>query len=215
MRFHHLLVMLIFAGCLSGLAAENDGLVIVDAIWKSGTREANVTSKIRGRVRNDSVEFPLTIESLGDPNRGHQKILRITFRYHGVEHTIECAEGRTLRLPPPTADVPDATFGGDQRGQIQRITDATKVVGIPKKGMQIVQAVFGTDGIWRDVTVIVQQGVTEDRWQVDLHFPYTELGGDPAKGKGKHLIIGYRLDGTPKVAIFDELTNRSIPVSLP
>jgi hypothetical protein len=48
-----------------------------------------------------------------------------------------------------------------------------------------------------------------------LFASFPELGGDPAKGKVKHLIIGYRLDGTPKVAIFDELRGRSIPVSLP
>ena len=217
MRFQQLIAALMLTACLGVVAAEDEGLVIVDAVWKSGTREANVTSKIRARVHDDSVEFPLRVDSLGDPHKGHQKVLRITFRYRGVTHTIECLEGRTLRLPPAT-DAPDTaekTFGGDQRGQVQRITDAMNVAGIPKKGLEIVQAAFGADGLWRDVTATIQQQVTEDRWKADLSFPYSELGGDPAKGRIKHLIVGYRLDGKPKVAIFDELRGRSLPVSLP
>jgi hypothetical protein len=215
MRFTRLFVFLLFAGCLFGRAAEEEGLVIVDAIWKGGIRESNVTSKVRERVHSDTVEFQATRDTLGDPAKGHQKMLRVTYRFHGIEHTLEVAEGRTLRLPTATADVPDTTLTGDQRWQIQRITDATKAVTIPKKGLEIVQAVFGTNGLWRDVTAIVQQGVAENRWQAELHFPYTELGGDPAKGKGKQLIIGYRLDGTPKVGIFDETKDKVIHANLP
>jgi hypothetical protein len=216
MHFRQLLAAVMFAAS-PGVAAEDEGLVIVDAKWKSGSREANVTSKIRARVHDDSMVFRLSVEALGDPYKGHSKILHITYRYHGVEHTLEEPEGWTLRLPQETAGSADKTFSGDQRAQVQRITAATKVVGMgaPKKGMEIVQVVFGTNGIWRDVTDIVREQLVEGRWKADLHPPYSELGGDPAKGREKHLIVGYRLDGTAKVTIFDSLGDASFSVSLP
>ena len=68
----------------------------------------------------------------------------------------------------------------------------TKNVEIPQKGVEIVQAAFGINGMWRDVTAQVQQAVTNDAWQAELHYPFTELGGDPVIGKPKHLIVGYR-----------------------
>jgi hypothetical protein len=83
---------LLFAACLRLAAAEEEGLVIVDAVWRSSTRESNVTSTIRARVHDDSLEFPARVDALGEPHKGHQKILRVIYRYHGVENTIEVVE---------------------------------------------------------------------------------------------------------------------------
>jgi hypothetical protein len=218
-HFHQLLAALMFAICLRVVAADDEGLVIVDAKWKSGTREANVTSKIRARVHDDSVRFLLSVDTLGDPYKYHPKVLHITYRYHGVAHTTELPEGWTLSLPEETAEATGKTFGGNQKAQVTRITDATteatKVAGIPKKGLEIVQAVFGTDGIWLDVTATIRGQMKEGRWKTDLHRPFSELGGDPAKGRAKQVIVGYLLDGAPKVAIIDVTGDQPIPVSLP
>jgi len=217
MRSHYFLVvfLVVFRGGFGGLAAEEEGLVIVEATWKGGVQQSNVTSKVRERIHDNTVDFQATVSILGDPARGRHKILRVTYRLHGSEHSLEVAEGRELKIPPE-ADVSDApTFTGDQRAQIQRISDATKALNTRPKGLEIVQAVFGTNGFWRDVTTMVRQSITDDKWDAELHLPFTELGGDPVKGRFKHLLIGYRLDGAPKMGIFDEVNGNTIHVILP
>ena len=193
------LVLLASAGCLSRLiAAEGEGLVIVNAIWKGGTQEMNVTSKLRERVHGETLEMPVDHKILGDPSKHIKKILRVTYRLNGTEHTLEFAEGHTLKIPPATG-VPDApTFTGDLRAQVQRISDATKALNAPSKGVEIVPAVFGTDGFWRDVTAVVKESISDNKWDAEFKKPFAELGGDPVDGRLKHLIIGYRLDGAPK-----------------
>jgi hypothetical protein len=215
MRLLPLVAVFALAGVLSGFAADDEGLVIVDATWKAGSRQSNVTSKVRERIHGNTVEFQASTSILGEPAKGHQKILRVTYRLRGADHSLEVAEGRTLKIPPDTEAPDTRTYTGDQRAQIQRISDATKALNTPSKGVDVVQAVFGANGFWRDITPIVRQSITNDRWEAELHLPFTELGGDPVKGKVKHLVIGYRLDGAPKMGIFDEINGNTIHVVLP
>jgi len=218
MRVIRLLILLVwlwpFADLLADQATE-EGLVIVEAKWGAGRHQAEVAEKLRKYLHNDTLEMRATLDTLGDPAFGNRKTLKVKFRYHGIEKTIECGEGGTLTLPPPSAVLSDSTFHTDQRAQFQRITDAVRPTGVAKKGLEIVQAAFGTDGMWLDVTAHVQHAVVGDKWETELHDPYQELGGDPVPGKPKHLIVGYRMDGNPKVTIFDELAGKRIPVSLP
>jgi len=218
MRSHRLLVLLLvlLAGGLCRSAAEDEGLVIVNAIWKGGIKEINVTSRLRERVHGETLEMPVDRTILGDPAKHEKKILRVTYRLHGSEHSLEVLEGRTLKIPPAAGDMPDTpTLTGDQREQIQRISDATKALNTPAKGLEIVQAVFGRDGFWRDVTSIVRESISDNKWDAEFHKPFPELGGDPVDGKLKHLLIGYRVDGVAKMGVFDEFNRNTIHVVLP
>ena len=70
--------------------------------------------------------------------------------------------------------------------------------------LQILQAYYGADGSWRDVTGILQKSVKNNSLKVSWQQPYTEIGGDPAYLQVKTLIISYRLDGVEKLATFRE-----------
>lgn len=61
--------------------------------------------------------------------------------------------------------------------------------------LRIEKAFCGAQGSWCDVTVFLQSKVQGDTLSTKIAQPYREIGGDPASGQVKHLIINYRLNG--------------------
>ena len=61
--------------------------------------------------------------------------------------------------------------------------------------LRIDRAYIGTTDAWRDVTAFLRQHLSGDALSVTIAQPFTEIGGDPASGKGKYLIVDYRLNG--------------------
>jgi hypothetical protein len=109
-----------------------------------------------------------------------------------------------------TSDLPqlDSRLGVEEmtralRTSAQRIPDQAEVPGSNDK-LTIVQAVYGADGAWRDVTPVIQKMVQNNSLSVHIQQPYHEIGGDPAYGKSKHLLIGYRHKGKANVATVKE-----------
>jgi hypothetical protein len=197
-------------------SADGEGILIVRARWGNHLREVDVTEKVRDRLHDGTIEMKIGTEALGDPSPRHGKKLRVTYRYNGAEQTMEFTEGQTLKLPrPESANAGNVTYRDTSKQQVARITSALKSDERHKTGVEIGQAVFGTDGMWRDITTAAQQSMSNGSWRADLHHPYTEVGGDPAVGKPKHLIVGYWVDGAPKVAIFDELPGEVVHVNVP
>ncbi|HWH70366.1 MAG TPA: hypothetical protein VNT26_13350, partial [Candidatus Sulfotelmatobacter sp.] len=64
-----------------------------------------------------------------------------------------------------------------------------------KDTLQIDRAFLGATDAWRDVTAFLRQHLSGDALSVTIAQPFTEIGGDPAPGKGKNLIVDYRLNG--------------------
>lgn len=83
-------------------------------------------------------------------------------------------------------------------------------------GLQILQAFWGADGSWNDVTDFVRHSVRDKVLKLSLQQPYTEFGGDPAYGKIKSLLVSYRIDGRARVGIFqDENPPIGLRVAIP
>lgn len=61
--------------------------------------------------------------------------------------------------------------------------------------LRIEKAFCGAKGSWRDVTAFLQSKVHDDTLSTSISQPFREIGGDPASGQVKHLIIDYRLNG--------------------
>jgi hypothetical protein len=61
--------------------------------------------------------------------------------------------------------------------------------------LKIEKAFCGANGSWCDVTAFLQSKVQGNRLSTKISQPYREIGGDPASGQVKHLIIDYRLSG--------------------
>lgn len=66
---------------------------------------------------------------------------------------------------------------------------------LAKDTLQIDRAFIGATDAWRDVTAFLRQHLSGDALSVTIAQPFTEIGGDPSPGKGKHLIVDYRLNG--------------------
>ncbi len=64
-----------------------------------------------------------------------------------------------------------------------------------KDTLQIDRAFIGATDAWRDVTAFLRGHVSGDALSVTIAQPFTEIDGDPAPGKGKNLIVDYRLNG--------------------
>ncbi len=66
---------------------------------KNGTG-ANVTNQVRSMVRNNSLDFKVSNSNLGgDPNKGADKILRVSYTFHGQTRAAQFKEGERCRLP--------------------------------------------------------------------------------------------------------------------
>jgi hypothetical protein len=61
--------------------------------------------------------------------------------------------------------------------------------------LRIEKAFCGAKGSWCDVTAFLQGKVKGDTLSAKISQPFREIGGDPAPGQGKNLIIDYRLNG--------------------
>ncbi len=86
--------------------------------------------------------------------------------------------------------------------KIQSIIAAVIVVFIllvasvsAEAALRIEKAFCGAKDSWCDVTALLQSKVQGDTLSMKISQPYREIGGDPAPGQGKHLIIDYRLNG--------------------
>ena len=71
-------------------------------------------------------------------------------------------------------------------------------------GLKILQGFFGADGSWRDVTQVLQNSVRQNALHVSWQQPYSFIGGDPAFGKIKTLVVSYQMDGKTSIATFQE-----------
>jgi len=64
-----------------------------------------------------------------------------------------------------------------------------------KDTLQVDRAFIGATDAWRDVTAFLRQHLSGDALSVTIAQPFTGIGGDPAFGKVKNLIVDYRLNG--------------------
>jgi hypothetical protein len=66
-----------------------------------------------------------------------------------------------------------------------------------KDTLHIDKAFVGATDAWRDVTLFLQDQIQNDALTVNIAQPFNEIGGDPAPGRVKNLIVDYRFNGQP------------------
>jgi hypothetical protein len=75
-------------------------LKINNATYGKNGQGANVTNNVRSMIRNNSLDFKVSNSNLGgDPNKGADKILRISYTFHGQTRAAQFKEGERCRLP--------------------------------------------------------------------------------------------------------------------
>lgn len=81
--------------------------------------------------------------------------------------------------------------------------------------LKIEKAFCGAKDSWCDVTAFLQSKVRSDTLSTKISQPYGEIGGDPAPGQVKHLVIDYRLNGLSYQIALTEKYPVAFTVELP
>ena len=97
------------------------------------------------------------------------------------------------------------TLMGGTINQIMQTMQRNAEEAVPhQNGLIILQGVYGADGSWLDVTEVLRSSVKQNTLNISWHQPYSEVGGDPAYGRIKTLLISYQIDGKSRLAVFQE-----------
>jgi hypothetical protein len=84
-------------------------LRLLSATYGAGSRSSDVLGLLLTRLANDRLLVSADNTTLGgDPARGANKVLNVTYEYRGQRYTASAKEGQILRLPPDNLPAPAA-----------------------------------------------------------------------------------------------------------
>jgi hypothetical protein len=147
-------------------------------------------------------------------NQYQQKSSRLLFA--GAVLILVIAGFIVRPIHADTGDFEPVVVGSTANQVLEVMQHNAEITKSDQTGLQILQAVWGANGSWNDVTDFVQHSVRDNVLKLSLQQPYTELGGDPAYGKIKSLLVSYRIDGKARVGIFqDENPPIGLRVAIP
>jgi hypothetical protein len=81
--------------------------------------------------------------------------------------------------------------------------------------LQIDKAFVGAKDSWRDVTMFLQDQIEQGALSVSIAQPFSSIGGDPAPGRVKNLIVDYHLNGQQRRLWLEEKYPVAFEVKLP
>ncbi len=187
--------------CLSALLvfalslAAQQTWYVQSADWGSGNRRQDVTNNVRRLVSGGN--FRVNNQNMGmDPAVGADKTLRIIGRdQSGAVRTFTYNEGATVN---------SAMFTGTQWGGGWN--------GGGNNTLRIVQANYGATGGRgnRNVTQRLQ-GMIRNNNRLDITVNNQSMGGDPAVGQSKQLIVVYEYRGRRNTSTVPEGGRLNIP----
>jgi hypothetical protein len=149
--------------------ARPGGLQIVRAEYGAGKRMIDVTAQLNSRIQDGQLYLQVTNANMGgDPARGDDKVLNVTYVYNGQRGQTTVREGGYLKL------------GGSGGYGYQ-------------SGLRILRADWGAGSRSMDVTYrlnsLIQGG------QLNVQATNANMGGDPARGADKTLNVEYVYNG--------------------
>jgi hypothetical protein len=217
MKLNHRNVIFVLAAVLFAAAitffsaptsAQDDGWQIVRADYGSRNQRNDVTDIVKDLVGRGGVNGRVAVNNQtmgGDPAVGADKQLRIFARNRKYEEReFDYKEGgfievRTFNVRRDDWDDRPANSGGQNGGQYQD----------DSSGIRIVRAFYGVQGRTVNVTELLRSRVQNGA----LSFVVTNsgLGGDPAVGYDKILIVVYRYQGTETATAVREGNTLSLP----
>ena len=101
------------------LSRRHYGLRIVAANYGARDRMIDVRELLQSRVQNNRLELQATNEAMGgDPFRGEQKVLHLTYEWQGREYDVVVPEGQSFSIPNGRPQGESARWqeGGQQEG---------------------------------------------------------------------------------------------------
>lgn len=218
-RIAFCLALLFFAASLglpsftSPAAAQDDGWLLVRALYGFRDAQVDVTNLLRDLIARggSNGRIPVSNQSMGgDPAVGKDKALHIVARNRrGEEREFNFREGGFIDAgmfvvppppPPPRDDFGDRDHdrGNDRDRGHDRDSD-----------LSIIRGYYGVQGHSVNVTDILKSRVREGRLFFDVNNQ--NLGGDPAIGADKVLIVIYRFRGEEQATVVREGNRLELP----
>lgn len=202
------IAMVIFAIAVTvfstGVGAQDEGWQIVRADYGFRTQRNDVTDILKDLIGRGGVNGRVAVNNQtmgGDPAVGKDKTLRIFARNkRGEEREFNFNEGGFVEVRPFNVrrdewDDRPANYGGrDQEDW---------------NGLRIIRAYYGWQGNTVNVTDLLRSRMYERR--LSLVVTNSAMGGDPAIGADKILIVIYKYQGKETATIVREGNTLAIP----
>src|SRR3989442_15620934 len=184
--------------------AQDEGWQIVRAEYGTKNQHNDVTDIVKNLVGRGGVNGRVAVNNQtmgGDPAVGADKHLRIFARNRKhEEREFDYKEGsfvevRAFNVRPDDFDDRPANYGAQYQDD--------------SNGIRIVRAYYGVQGRTVNVTELLRSRVRDGA----LNFVVTNsaLGGDPAVGADKVLIVVYRYQGTETATAVREGNTLTLP----
>jgi hypothetical protein len=189
-----------------GVAAQDEGWRIIHAEYGYGTQRADVTNLLIDLIARGGENGQIYVNDGpmgGDPAHGYEKTLVILARNrNNEERQFEFKQHSNLDVHLFDVRRRDR----DDRPSADRDRDRDRG---DSGGLRIVGAYYGVQGRTVNVTELLRSRVREGM----LSFVVTNgaLGGDPAMGSDKTLIVVYRYQGNETATAVREGNTLTIP----
>lgn len=210
-----------FAIFSAGVAAQDEGWQLIRADYGFKNQRTDVTDLLRDLLSRGGVNGRIAVNNQtmgGDPAVGKDKSLRIFARNRGnQEREFDYNEGGVVDAHMFIVRNP----GWDDRGPNDRRNDGRNDGGNDRdrfygphdrddwQGLTILRGFYGVQGRQTNVTDLLQTMVRDGVLAVNVSN--SSLGGDPAIGSDKLLIVIYRYQGKEQAAAVREGNTLSIP----
>jgi hypothetical protein len=184
--------------------AQDEGWQIVRAEYGTKSQHNDVTDIVKDLVGRGGVNGRVVVNNQtmgGDPAVGAEKHLRIIARNRKYEEReFDYKEGgfievRTFNVRQNDWDDRQANYGGQYQDD--------------PSGLRIVRAYYGVQGRTVNVTELLRSRIQNGA--LSLVVTNSALGGDPATGYDKVLIVVYRYQGTETATAVREGNTLTLP----
>jgi hypothetical protein len=184
--------------------AQDEGWQIVRAEYGTKNQHNDVTDILKDLIGRGGVNGRVAVNNQtmgGDPVPGADKHLRIFARNRrGEEREFDYKEGgfvevRTFNVRRDDLDDRPANYGGRDQDD--------------NNGIRIIRAYYGVQGRTVNVTELLRSRVRDGA--LNIVVTNSALGGDPAPGYDKLLIVVYRYQGTETATAVREGNTLSLP----
>jgi len=210
--------MLVFASLIfaigvavfsAGLAAQDEGWRIIRADWGSRTQRVDVTNLVRDLIARGGNDGKIPINEVtmgGNPAVGQDKSLHI-FAKNRKKEEREFSFNEHTYLEVRLFDVRHDDW--DDRPTNSGDRDRDRDRDREDSALRIVRAYYGVQGRTVNVTDLLRSRVRDG--MLNLVVTNSALGGDPAAGYDKILIVIYRYQGNETATAVREGNTLTLP----
>ena len=176
-------LILVLLGMVSFEAWADGKIHIIEAKYGVKGMYSDVTHLVKNYVLDDSIRMQVTNNNLGgDPASGRLKKLVVLYEKNGKKYNRSIAEQSWFIVTGTSDEYAPSYHTGE---------------------IEILKAIYGADdGVYKIVTGDVQSFVRRD--SIRMRVTNENLGGDPAPGKGKKLMVVCKIDGREHTLTFNE-----------